>query len=128
MAKLHTTNKISKCLNSKGAERDKIYLCVEKLDKYIQKIKAVSYELQNYVFEESAKKEISDVYIDQRLQIIEIKKSVEAHNPIMPYLTKIKRKCFLHKCFLRKQRFKIKVLKQFWKVHPIKDKIFHKRL
>ena len=123
MAKLHTTNKISKYLNSKGAERDKIYLCVEKLDKYIQKIKAVSYELQNYVFEESAKKEISDVYIDQRLQIIGIKKSVEAHNPIMPYLTKIKRKCFL-----RKQRFKIKVLKQFWKVHPFKDKIFHKRL
>ena len=123
MAKLHTTNKISKYLNSKGAERDKIYLCVEKLDKYIHKIKAVSYELQNYVFEESAKKEISDVYIDQRLQIIEIKKSVEAHNPIMPYLIKIKRKCFL-----RKQRFKIKVLKQFWKVHPFKDKIFHKRL
>ena len=123
MAKLHTTNKISKYLNSKGAERDRIYLCVEKLDKYIHKIKAVSYELQNYVFEESAKKEISDVYIDQRLQIIGIKKSVEAHNPIMPYLTKIKRKCFL-----RKQRFKIKVLKQFWKVHPFKDKIFHKRL
>ena len=39
----------------------------------------------------------------------------------MPYLTKIKRKCFFHKCFLRKQRFKIKVLKQFWKVHPFKD-------
>ena len=65
-------NKISKYLNSKSVERDKIYLCVEKLDKCIQKIKAVSYELQSYVFEETTKKEISDIYIDQRLQIIEI--------------------------------------------------------
>ena len=34
--------KISKYLNSKGVERDKIYLCIERLDKYIPKIKTVS--------------------------------------------------------------------------------------
>ena len=84
-------NKISKYLNSKSVERDKIYLCIEKLDKCIQKFKAVSYELQNYVFEETTKKEISDIYIDQRLQIIEIKKYIEVHNPI-PYLTKNSKK------------------------------------
>ena len=121
-------NKISKYLNSKSVERDKIYLCIEKLDKCIQKIKAVSYEVQSYVFEETTKKEISDIYIDQRLQIIEIKKYIEVHSPI-PYLTKTaKKRCFFHKCFLRKQRFKIKLLKQFWKFHPFEDKIFHKRL
>ena len=46
--------------------------------------------MQNYVFEESAKKEISDSDTDQRFRIIEIKKSVEAHNTIMPYLSKTK--------------------------------------
>ena len=81
-------NKISKYLNSKSAERDKIYLCIEKLDKYIHKIKTVSWELQSYVFEKSAKKYISEIYTDQKFRIIEIKKSVEAHNPIIPYLTK----------------------------------------
>ena len=84
----YNINKISKYLNSKSVERDKIYLCIEKLDKYIHKIKTVSCELQSYVFEESTKKEISDIYTDQRFQIIDIKKSVEAHSPIMPYLTK----------------------------------------
>ena len=29
---IYNTNKISKYLNSKGVERDKIYLCVEKSD------------------------------------------------------------------------------------------------
>ena len=45
--------------------------CIEKLDKYIHKIKTVSYELQNYVFDDSAKKEIFDIYTDQRFRIIE---------------------------------------------------------
>ena len=39
----YNINKISKYLSSKSVERDKIYLCIEELDKYIQKIKAVSY-------------------------------------------------------------------------------------
>ena len=34
----YNINKISKYLNSKGVERDKIYLLIEKLDKYIHKI------------------------------------------------------------------------------------------
>ena len=46
--------------------------------------------MQDRVFEKSAKKEISDIYTNQRFRIIEIKKSVEAHNPIIPYLTETK--------------------------------------
>ena len=45
----------------------------------------------SYGFEETTKKEISDIYIDQRLQIIETKKYIEVHNPI-PYLTKTAKK------------------------------------
>ena len=60
----YNINKVSKYLNSKGVEREKIYLCIEKLDKCIHKIKTVSYELQNYVFEESAKTEIFDIYTE----------------------------------------------------------------
>ena len=36
----YNINKISKYLSSKGVERDKIYLCIEKLDKYIHEIKS----------------------------------------------------------------------------------------
>ena len=43
-------NKISKYLNSKVVKRDKIYLCIKKSDKYVHKIKTVSYELQNYQY------------------------------------------------------------------------------
>ena len=107
--------------------KGQIYLCIEKLDKYIQKIKTVSYELQSYVFEESAKREISDIYTDQKFQIIVIKKSVEAHNPIMPYLTKTT-KTSVSSTSVYSRIFKIQVLEQFWKFHPFEDKIFCKRL
>ena len=81
-------NKISKYLNGKVLKGHKVYICIEKLDKYILKIKTVSYLLQRYVSEKSAKKEICNIYTDQRFRIIEVKKFVEAHDPVMPYLTK----------------------------------------
>ena len=84
----YNINKISKYLNNKSVEKDKIYLWIEKLNKYIHKIKTVFYKLQSYVFEESATKEIPHIYTDQKFRIIEIKNFVEAHNPNMPYLTK----------------------------------------
>ena len=34
------------------------------------------------------KKEICNIYTDQRFRIIEVKKFAEARNPVMPYLTK----------------------------------------
>ena len=60
----YNINKISKYLNGKSVERDKSYLCIEKSDKYIHNIKAVSCESQNYVLEESGKREISDIYTE----------------------------------------------------------------
>ena len=81
-------NKISKYLNRKNVERDKNYLCIKKLDKYIHKIETVSCKLQNHVFEQSAKEEISSICTDQKFLIVKIKKFVEAYNPITSYLTK----------------------------------------
>ena len=81
-------NKISKHFNRKSVERDKNYLRFEKLDKYIHKIETVSCKLQNHVFEQSAKEEISSICTDQKFLIVKIKKSVEAYNPITSYLTK----------------------------------------
>ena len=84
-------NKISKYLNGKVLKGHKIYVCIEKLDKYILKIKTVSYWLQRYVSEKSAKKDICNIYTDQTFRIIEVKKFVEGPNPVMPYLTKTKK-------------------------------------
>ena len=90
--------------------KDKIYLCIEKLVNYFLNIETVSCELRSHVFEESAKREISDYYTDQNFRIIEIKKSAEARNPIMPYLTKTKKQAILPQVFTQKSNFKIKVL------------------
>ena len=68
-------------LNCKSILTDKIYLGVEKLDKSVNKINAVSSNLQSCIFEETAKGEISYIYSDQNFRIVEIKKSIESHNP-----------------------------------------------
>lgn len=67
-------------LNCNSVLTNNIYLGFENLDKYIHKINAVSCKLQVCIFEETAKGEISDIYSDQKFRIVEIKKSVEAHN------------------------------------------------
>ena len=78
--------------------------------------------MQNYVFEESAKKEIFDIYTDQRFRIIKIKKYVEAHNPIMPYLTKTKESASSTSVFSESKDSKSKFSKNSKKSTPLKTK------
>ena len=57
------------------------------------------------------KTKISDIYTDQRFRIIEIKKSAEAHNPIILFLTKTKESVSSTSVFLE-GKYSKKVMKQ----------------
>lgn len=93
MAKLHIKlqnylNKTTKYLNGKSVERRKINICIEKLDKYIRKIKNSCLQITTLRFLGICLKSNPDICINQRFQMIEIKKFAEAHDLIKPYLAK----------------------------------------
>ena len=54
----------------------KIYLCIEKLDKYIHKLNIISYRFQSHIFDKYARREIFEIYTDETFWIIESKKPV----------------------------------------------------
>ena len=75
MAKLHIKlqnylNKTTKYLNGKSVERRKINICIEKLDKYIRKIKNSCLQITTLRFLGICLKSNPDICINQRFQII----------------------------------------------------------
>ena len=107
MAKLHIKkqnylNKTSKCLNGKSVESRKINRCTEKLDKYIRKIKNSCLQITTLRFLGICLKSNPDTCMNQRFQMIEIKKFAEAHNPIKPYLAKKQKQTFFPQVYTQK--------------------------
>ena len=107
MAKLHIKkqnylNKTSKYLNGKSVESRKINRCIEKLDKYIRKIKNSCLQITMLRFLGICLKSNPDICMNQRFQMIEIKKFAEAHNPIKPYLAKKQKQTFFPQVYTQK--------------------------